>query len=130
MDSGEATADSHVVHCQLSEAERRAYERHAARSYVRAIDVHSGATMGEIVDISAGGFKLAGRRQFRLDGVYEFRIDVRVDGKDREPITAVARNVWSSAASCSEEFQAGFMFGSLSALSRARLQQFIDELSA
>jgi c-di-GMP-binding flagellar brake protein YcgR len=130
MDTGKKTADSHVVDCQWSEAERRAYERHAARSYVRVIDVHSGATMGEIVDISAGGFKLAAHRQFRLDGVYEFRIDVRVDGKDREPITAVARNVWSTAASGSDDFQAGFMFVSLSALSRARLQEFIDELSA
>jgi hypothetical protein len=130
MDTRRATADSYPVECDWSEAERRAYERYAAQSYVRVVDVPSGATVGEIVDISAGGFKLAARRQFRRDGVYEFRIDVCVDGEGREPITAVARNVWSAAKDGSDNLHAGFVFVNLSALSRARLQQFIDELTA
>ena len=130
MDTRKTTADSDAVECDWSEAERRAYERHAARSYVRVVDARSEATVGEIVDISAGGFKLAARRQFRRDGLYDFRIDVRVDGEDREPITAVARNVWSAAKNGSDNLHAGFVFANLSALSRTRLQQFIDELSA
>jgi hypothetical protein len=130
MDTRKTPADSYAVDCDWSEAERRAYERHAARSYARVVDVPSGANVGEMLDISAGGFKMATRRPFLRDGVYEFRIDVRVDGKDREPITAVARNVWSAAKYGSEDLHAGFMFVNLSALSRARLQQFIDELSA
>ena len=129
MDTGKTTADSYAVERDWSEAERRAYERHAAQSYVRVVDVRSGATVGEIVDISEGGFKLAANRQFRRDGVYEFRIEVCVDGKGREPITAVACNVWSSVRVGSDNLHAGFKFVRLSTLSRARLQQFIDELS-
>jgi hypothetical protein len=97
---------------------------------VRVVDVRTGSTVGEVVDISEGGFKLAAKRQFRLDGVYEFRIDVCVKGKGREPINAVARNVWSAVQSGANNFHAGFMFVNLSAPSHARLQQFIDELSA
>jgi len=130
MDTRKTTAGSYAVECDWSDAERRAYERHAAHSYVRVVDVLSGATVGEIVDISLGGFKLAVRREFRRDSVYEFRIDVCVDGKGREPITAVARNAWSAPQNGSDNLHAGFVFVNLSALSRARLQQFIDELSA
>ena len=130
MDTRKTTAHSYAVPCDWSETERRAYERHAAQSYVRVVDVPSGATVGEIVDISAGGFKLAARREFRRDGVYEFRIDVCVDGKGREPITAVVRNVWSEAKNGSGTLHAGFVFVSLSAQSRGPLRQFIDELSA
>jgi hypothetical protein len=130
MDTRKTTANSYTVECDWCEAERRAYERHAAQSYVRVVDMPSGATVGEVMDISAGGFKLAARRQFRRGGVYEFRIDVCVDGKGREPIIAVARNVWSAAKRGSDNLHAGFMFVNLPALSRARLQQFIDELSA
>jgi|SRR5882672_5628395 len=130
MDTKKTPADSYTVESNWSEAERRAYERHAAHSYVRVVDVRNGATVGEIVDISLGGFKLAAQRQFRRGSVYEFRIDVCVDGKGREPITAIARNVWSGAKSGSDDLQAGFVFANLSAPSRACLQQFIDELSA
>jgi|SRR5882672_9813486 len=129
MDTRKTTADSYAVECDWSEAERRAYERRAARSYVRVVDVPSGATAGEIVDISLGGFKLAARREFRRDSVYEFRIDVCVDGTGREPITAAARNVWS-AENGSDNLHTGFVFVNLSALSRASLKQFIEELSA
>ena len=129
MDTRKTTAGSYAVECDWSDAERRAYERHAAHSYMRVVDVPSEATVGEIVDISLGGFKLAARRQFLRDSVYEFRIDVCVDGKGREPITVGARNVWSAAENGSDN-HAGFVFANLSALSRARLQQFIDELSA
>jgi len=128
MDTRTMSGDSYAVERDWSEAERRAYERYAAQSYVRVVDVPSGDTVGEIVDISAGGFKLAARRKFRRDDVYAFRIDVCVEGNGREPITALARNVWSAASSV-DNLHAGFVFISLSALSRARLQQFIDELS-
>ena len=130
MDTRKTTGVIYAVDCDWSEAERRAYERYAAQSYVRVVDAPTGATVGEIVDISVGGFKLAARRQFRRDGVYEFRIDVCVEGKGREPIAAAARNVWSAAKNGSDNFHAGFVFVNLSASSRARLQEFIDELSA
>lgn len=129
MDTRTAAAGSYVVDCDWSEAERREYERHAARSYVRVVDVPTGSTAGEIVDISEGGFRLATRRAFRRDGVYEFRIDVCVEGKAREPIAVVARSVWSAPAE-GAELHAGFAFVNLSAQSRTRLRQFIDELSA
>ena len=130
MDTRKTTADSYAVECDWSDADRRAYERHAAQSYVRVVDVPSGAAVGEMLDISAGGFKLSAARGFRRGGIYQFRIDVCVDGRGRAPITAVARNVWSAAENGADAFRAGFVFVDLSAQARARLLQFIDELSA
>ena len=97
---------------------------------MRVVDVPGGTAVGEMLDISAGGFKLSAARAFQRGGIYQFRIDVCVDGQRREPITVVARNVWSAVENGADAFRAGFVFVELSAQMRGRLQQFIDELSA
>ena len=112
--------------------DRRADPRYETPSFVRALDRSTLAVVGEIDDISLGGFRLQlsspevlGDRQYR-----SLRLDMCVDGQPREPIDLVARVCWTHHDPALGVTLAGFELGHLSAKAATQLKVFIGELSA
>lgn len=116
------------VECDRAEVERRTDERYAAPSYLRVVDTACGEVLGEIEDISLGGFKLQVRHALQRGATCPLRIDIRIDGDDRAPIEVTARNIWVQKFSFDGITRAGFVFVGLSPTARAQLEGFFAEL--
>jgi hypothetical protein len=111
-----------------SGAERRVHERHEAQSYLRAIDAASGDLLGELEDISLGGFKLEVHQVIRRGATYDLRIDIRIDGRNPLPIEVKARNIWVHRLEFDGKARAGFVFIGLVPAARARLEALFAEI--
>ena len=116
------------VECDQADVERRTDERYAAPSYLRVVDTAGGEVLGEIEDISLGGFKLQVRQTLQRGATCALRIDIRIDGHDRTPIEVVARNIWVQKFSFDGITRAGFVFIGLSPTARAQFEGFFAEL--
>ena len=110
--------------------DRRAHERYDAQSYLRAVDTSCGVVLGEIEDISAGGFRLQLTTSLHRGATYAVRVEVRIEGDDRAPIEMTARNIWVHKVDREGVTHAGFVFIDLSPNTREQLQALFTELAS
>ena len=110
--------------------DRRAHERYDTLSYLRAVDTTNGLMIGEIEDISFGGFKLQLAAPLRRGATYSVRIEMRIEGNDRAPIELTARNIWMHKVDLEGVTHAGFVFIGLLPGAREQLQALFAELAA
>ena len=110
-------------------AERRVQARHAVPRSIslRAVDPVTEQVLGEVEDISPGGFKLLVTGTLRRRETVIVRIDVRIDGQDHWPIVARARNVWAHSLESDGAARAGFVFVELLPRSLLQIEAFIAE---
>ena len=127
LDAPAAVRDKH-----RSVEERRSHERLSARSFLRVFDRESGQALGDIDDISLGGFRLeAGYSQDLGDpGPRALRIEICVDGVKRAPIAVEAHQRWMNREAKHGVTRAGYEFDSLTPLARQRIERFMAELSS
>lgn len=110
--------------------DRRAHPRHEAPSYLRALDVADGRSIGEVEDMSLGGFKLQLAAPIPRGATFDLRLDLCIDGRQRQPINVRARNIWLHRVDHEGVTHAGFVYLDLSAKARAQIEAFFAELSA
>lgn len=112
--------------------ERRAHERLSARSFLRVFDRESGQALGDIDDISLGGFSLeAGSSQdLGAPGNRALRIEICVDGVTRAPIAVEACQRWMIRDAKHGVTRAGYEFVSLTPSARQWIESFMAELSS
>jgi c-di-GMP-binding flagellar brake protein YcgR len=121
--------DGEVIACDWTDEDRRAYERYAAESYLRVTDM-DGEPVGELVDISPGGFMMLAKPDRHLTGTQVFAIVASFDSQLREPIIVTARNAWVREADECGERMAGFQFFNLTAESCEQLAVLLTDLGA
>lgn len=107
---------------------RRAHERYADQSHLRAVNSGDGMLLGEIQDISLGGVRMKLDCTLPRRGTYAMRIDIRMDGENRSPIHVTARNVWMHSVDFEKATYAGFVFIDLSDQARAQIDAIFAEL--
>jgi c-di-GMP-binding flagellar brake protein YcgR len=115
----------------LQVEERRAHERYSARSFLRVFDRESGQALGDIDDISLGGFRLeTGYSQDLGDpGPRALRIEICIEGRKQAPIAVDACQRWINREAEHGVTRAGYEFVALTPLARQRIERFIAELS-
>ncbi len=107
--------------------DRRAHERYADQSHLRAVNSADGMLLGEIQDISLGGARMKLDCTLPRRGTYAMRIDIRMDGEIRSPIHVTARNVWMHSVDLEKVTYAGFVFIDLSDQARAQIEAIFAE---
>ncbi len=76
--------------------ERRQRERHSSQLYLQFVDYRTGDVVGDLADVSAGGFKLESTRPILLGREFVFRVDVPAEISSRPFIKLIARSLWSA----------------------------------
>ncbi len=74
--------------------ERRKRERRAFSQYMRFVDDRTGELVGDLVDISANGFRLEGSKSITPNTEVYFRVDVPAEVSQKTVIAFVARCLW------------------------------------
>ncbi len=108
--------------------DRRAHERYADESHLRAFNSSDGMLLGEIQDISLGGMRMKLDSTLLRRGTYAMRIDIRMEGENRSPIHVTARNVWMHPVDIEKVTYAGFVFIDLPDQARAQIEAIFSEL--
>jgi hypothetical protein len=75
-------------------SERRTLERKNFTYYMRVLDETSGTLVGQILDISTGGFKLESSAPLPVGLTYHFRIDQTGEISSKSHISFTARSKW------------------------------------
>jgi c-di-GMP-binding flagellar brake protein YcgR len=130
MDTAFKQSGMQAIENDLTEAERRADERHATLSYLRAVDTATGDVLGTLEDISLGGFKLQVLQTLQRRATYALHIEVRIDGRAVAPIEVTARNVWVHKFEFEPCSRAGFVFVDLAPATRNRITALFPELQS
>jgi c-di-GMP-binding flagellar brake protein YcgR len=123
-------ADGQLIRDDWPVEDRRAHERYDAQSYLRAVDMSNGQVLGEIEDISLGGFRLQLAAPLRRGATYAARVEVRIEGDDRASIEMTARNIWMHKVDLEGVTHAGFVFIDLSPEARERIRALLSELAS
>jgi len=108
--------------------ERRVHARRTPDAPLVAIHMDDGTILGEITDLSVGGFKLKVRSDFTLQrrGLYPIRIDLQQDGVVRWPVFVTVQNVWQHRIDpASPDLTAGFVFIEPSPKARRHLESYL-----
>ncbi|MCQ3937994.1 MAG: hypothetical protein DPW18_13225 [Chloroflexi bacterium] len=74
--------------------ERRKISRKLLSYYMRVLDEHSGELIGQLADISTGGFKLECTQRLPIGATYNLRIDQTGEISPKSYITFSARTRW------------------------------------
>ena len=119
-----------VIENDWPDDECRAHERHKASSHLLAFELPDGGLLGELVDISLGGFQLQAMQAPLAGAQLAVRIDVRMDGQDIARIDAQARCVWSKCDKTDATLRVGFEFLAMSDQASRDLRRLIEMLSA
>lgn len=75
-------------------SERRKISRKLLSYYMRVLDEHSGELIGQLADISTGGFKLECTQRLPIGATYNLRIDQTGEISPKSYITFSARTRW------------------------------------
>ena len=111
--------------------ERRAHPRSAAPSYIRVVHVATSAVLGEVEDISIGGFRLRGAAAGDLGTAGQdraLRLEPCVQGGPKAPIHIVARLRWQRSDAALDQVVAGFEFTRLSQAAVLQLDAFLQAM--
>jgi len=130
MNSGHGTSQSKAVDLDWSEHERRQYERYAVSSYLRVVDADSGIVLGDVVDISLGGFKLIGAERETSGRRMKLRLEYGLENGRQAGLAFEATCVWHGADDATGSNAAGFAFRELSRAASDEIARLITELSA
>jgi len=74
--------------------ERRQLTRRNFSYYMRVFDEHTGELVGQLADISTGGFKLESSQRLPLGVVYFLRVDLVGEISLQDHINFFARSCW------------------------------------
>lgn len=124
------TSAANAVDLDWSERERRQYERHAVNLYLRVVSVQGAAVLGEVVDISLGGFKLIGQQRMMAGRRMKLRLEFGLASGRRSGVAFEAKCIWEGPDEVSGLFAAGFAFCELSGAATEEIASVIAELSA
>lgn len=122
-------APNHTVDLDWSEQERRQYERHAVSCYLRVFAIEEGVVVGDVVDISAGGFKIVGSRPMVPGRRMQLRLEYGLESGRHSFIELEARCVWYDTDDATGLDAGGFAFCELSASVRQLIARLIAELT-
>lgn len=75
-------------------AERRKLTRKNFSYYMRVLDEHTGDLIGQLSDISTGGFKIESTQPLPAGNTYQLRIDQTGEISSKSYITFAARIRW------------------------------------
>lgn len=125
-----AQSSDPAVDLDWTEHERRKYERHAVDVYLRVFGVEEGALVGDVVDISEGGFKVIGSPPMMPGRHLQLRLEYRLESGRQSEIGIEARCVWHGTDQASALDAAGFAFCNLCGTARQEIGRLIAELIA
>lgn len=111
--------------------ERRAHPRSAAPSYIRAVHVTTSAALGELDDISIGGFRLQAAAAADLGTAGQdraLRLEPCIQGTSQAPIHVIACLRWQRSDAALGKVVAGFEFTRLSQAAVLQLDTFLQAL--
>lgn len=74
--------------------ERRKLDRKNFTYYMRVLDETTGELIGQLSDISTGGFKIESTSPIPLGAVYQLRIDQTLEISDKSYLSFTARARW------------------------------------
>jgi hypothetical protein len=78
----------------MAPSENRKLERRNFTYYMRVMDEAAGTLVGQILDISTGGFKLESSKPLPVGTVFSLRIDQTGEISHRSYISFTARSRW------------------------------------
>jgi hypothetical protein len=115
----------------FADEDRRVHPRVAAPSYLRAVHVGTGASLGRVGDVSIGGFRLHAAADADLGAAgldRALRLEPCVEGVAQPPIHVVAALRWQRADAAAGVMLAGFEFTRLSSAAVLQLDAFVETL--
>jgi hypothetical protein len=111
----------------MVDSERRSFARYAVRGLWRVHDRARSRAIGVVCDIGLGGLRMETPDPIPPARRYALSIEVCVEGVERPRIEVIARCAWHRARP-DLQFETGFEFVEMTAQTRARIAQYIDEL--
>jgi hypothetical protein len=78
----------------MKDSNRRTLDRRNFTYYMRVMDEGSGLLVGQILDISTGGFKLESGKPLPVGIIFSFRIDQTGEISPKSYISFTARSRW------------------------------------
>lgn len=130
MSRNARTSSARAVDLDWSEQERRQYERHAVSFYLRAVDVENDTALGDLVDISEGGFKLIGTHPAVPGQRMLLSLDYRLETGHGAQIEVEARCVWIGGDEVTGLNAVGFAFCEPSPATSQKIAELISGLAA
>lgn len=104
----------------LAHADKRAYPRFVPSRLLEVCDLH-GEPLGQLSNLSRGGFMLISAREMSASQRYDFIV-----GDDERAVRLSARCVWCQRSSYSNDYGAGFEIEAVIAADRPRFESWFD----
>jgi hypothetical protein len=112
------------MNARTDHAEQRRAQRVTIPEHPQVIDAHSGALIGQLVNLSADGLMIAGTRCIPCNTVCQMRIPL-VRGEQRLEICLGAESLWCEDANDSGMHWTGFQIIDISPKDRILLDNIV-----
>ena len=109
---------------QLTESRKQ--NRRKAKAYLNVFDRNSQQFIGHVVDMTIEGVKLSSVREFDVNSVFQFIVDLPFEVSNSTEIRFDAKCVWCGKGESAQEYQAGFELQDVSVEESGRINALLN----